>query len=391
MIGRILDFSVRRRWLVLLLTLLAAGFGGYAAMKLPIDAVPDITNNQVQINTTAPSLSPVDVEKQVTYPVETALAGIKGLEYTRSLSRNGFSQVTAVFEDRLDVYFARQQVNERIEAVRDSLILAGAGVGGGSLVYANTLYEPLDAFYRDPQWAHIADWKTELAPFYDQAKRMLGVTTYPRRTPSDEVMREAAAAFQSRVVSQLPAYDIPLVRIDRDTSLVGIGQIFAHANSAGVQMDVFELLTATFALQDPEFVVVEHWAGVEKQLREHPALDNIGRIEFLRAMSLLITGRRGPARGHRGDILSIDLEGYLAHLCQAEGVEIGPGVFPLVVRAGGGTCAAAAGLSAISEMTSKCGGRFSRVTVSRLVTSSPAFSAKRRSSLARSITETWRS
>lgn len=129
----------------------------------------------------------------------------------------------------------------------------------------------------------------------------------------DPQMREAAAAFQSRVVSQLPAYDIPLVRIDRDTSLVGIGQIFAHANSAGVQMDVFELLTATFALQDPEFVVVEHWAGVEKQLREHPALDNIGRIEFLRAMSLLITGRHGPARGHRGDILSIDLEGYLAH------------------------------------------------------------------------------
>ena len=121
MIGRILDFSVRRRWLVLLLTLLAAGFGGYAAMKLPIDAVPDITNNQVQINTTAPSLSPVDVEKQVTYPVETALAGIKGLEYTRSLSRNGFSQVTAVFAEGLDIYFARQQVAERLAQIRRDL------------------------------------------------------------------------------------------------------------------------------------------------------------------------------------------------------------------------------------------------------------------------------
>ncbi|MDP4006910.1 efflux RND transporter permease subunit [Methylobacterium sp. NEAU K] len=121
MISRILAVSVRQRWLVLLLALLAAGFGGTALTKLPIDAVPDITNNQVQINTVAPALSPVDVERQVTYPVETALAGIKGLDYTRSLSRNGFSQVTAVFDERLDVYFARQQVAERLSQVKAEL------------------------------------------------------------------------------------------------------------------------------------------------------------------------------------------------------------------------------------------------------------------------------
>ena len=72
----------------------------WSLTRLPIDAVPDITNNQVQINTVAPALSPVEIEKQVTFPVETALAGIPGLEYTRSLSRNGFSQVTAVFDGR---------------------------------------------------------------------------------------------------------------------------------------------------------------------------------------------------------------------------------------------------------------------------------------------------
>ncbi|MDQ0445341.1 efflux RND transporter permease subunit [Methylobacterium persicinum] len=121
MISKILDFSVRQRWLVLLLSLLAAAFGSFAVTRLPIDAVPDITNNQVQINTTAPSLSPVDIEKQVTYPVETALAGIKGLEYTRSLSRNGFSQVTAVFAEKLDIYFARQQVAERLSQVKRDL------------------------------------------------------------------------------------------------------------------------------------------------------------------------------------------------------------------------------------------------------------------------------
>jgi cholesterol oxidase len=81
---------------------------------------------------------------------------------------------------------------QRISALRDVIILSGAGVGGGSLVYANTLYEPLPAFYADRQWAHITDWKTELAPYYDQAKRMLGVTTYPHFSPADKVMKQVA-------------------------------------------------------------------------------------------------------------------------------------------------------------------------------------------------------
>jgi cholesterol oxidase len=82
---------------------------------------------------------------------------------------------------------------QRIDAIKDSLILSGAGVGGGSLVYANTLYEPLAAFYTDKQWAHITDWKAELAPYYDQAKRMLGVVENALDTPSDQVMRKVAA------------------------------------------------------------------------------------------------------------------------------------------------------------------------------------------------------
>jgi cobalt-zinc-cadmium resistance protein CzcA len=121
MLERVLKFSIEHRWLVLMLTLLAGAIGGYSLTRLPIDAVPDITNNQVQVNSVAAALSPVEIEKQVTFPVETALAGIPGLEYTRSLSRNGFSQVTAVFEDSVDVYFARQQVGERLRAARESL------------------------------------------------------------------------------------------------------------------------------------------------------------------------------------------------------------------------------------------------------------------------------
>jgi cobalt-zinc-cadmium resistance protein CzcA len=121
MIGRILSLSVRMRWLVAFLTLVVIGFGLWQITKLPIDAVPDVTNRQVQISTFAPTLGPVDIEKQVTFPVETALAGIPGLEMTRSISRNGFSQVTAVFTDRTDIYFARQQVTERLAQSRDSL------------------------------------------------------------------------------------------------------------------------------------------------------------------------------------------------------------------------------------------------------------------------------
>ncbi len=118
---RVLAFAIRQRVLVMLLTAGAAVVGMLALRRLPIDAVPDITNKQVQINTLAGALGPADMEKQVTYPVENALAGIPGLEYTRSLTRNGFSQVTAVFAERVDLYWARQQIAERLLAVREDL------------------------------------------------------------------------------------------------------------------------------------------------------------------------------------------------------------------------------------------------------------------------------
>ena len=107
--------------MVVLLTIGIALIGAVALQRLPIDAVPDITNNQVQINTEYPALSPEEIEKQVTFPLEYSLAGIPGLEYTRSISRNGFSQVTAVFRDDVDIYFARQQVNERLTEARENL------------------------------------------------------------------------------------------------------------------------------------------------------------------------------------------------------------------------------------------------------------------------------
>ena len=121
LIGMVLDVAVRFRWAIIILTVFAAIYGAFNLLRLPIDAVPDITNTQVQINTSAPALSPSQVETQVTFPIETGLAGIEGLEMTRSISRNGFSQVTAIFEEGTDLYFARQQVNERLAPIGASL------------------------------------------------------------------------------------------------------------------------------------------------------------------------------------------------------------------------------------------------------------------------------
>jgi len=121
MIDRILAFSIRQRWLIMFVVLGVAAFGAWSFTRLPIDAVPDITNVQVQINTTAAGYSPLEIEQRITFPIETAMGGLPRLEYTRSLSRYGLSQVTVVFLDGTDIYFARQLVNERIQQVKDQL------------------------------------------------------------------------------------------------------------------------------------------------------------------------------------------------------------------------------------------------------------------------------
>ncbi|MCK5481294.1 MAG: efflux RND transporter permease subunit, partial [Gammaproteobacteria bacterium] len=121
MLEYIINYSLRRRGLVLALTLILMGLGVWNFTLLPIDAVPDITNVQVVVNTPAPGYTPLEVEQRVSFPVETAMAGMPRLSYTRSVSRYGLSQVTVVFEEGTDIYFARQQVGERLNAAKGSL------------------------------------------------------------------------------------------------------------------------------------------------------------------------------------------------------------------------------------------------------------------------------
>ena len=129
---------------------------------------------------------------------------VTALRLTEKGYRVGVIEAGARFEDddlpetsfEVSKYLFRPEIGcygiQRIDALKDCLIVSGAGVGGGSLVYANTLYEPLPAFYADPQWSHITDWRAELAPYYDQAKRMLGVVENPLRTPADDIMEKVA-------------------------------------------------------------------------------------------------------------------------------------------------------------------------------------------------------
>ncbi len=121
MINHILRFSIHNRFFILLATALLIGVGVWSAQQLPIDAVPDVTTVQVQINTVAPALAPAEVERQITYPLEVALSGMPHLQETRSISQFGLSQVTAVFDDGTDIYFARQLVAERLQSAQQQL------------------------------------------------------------------------------------------------------------------------------------------------------------------------------------------------------------------------------------------------------------------------------
>src|SRR5882762_6881770 len=119
--SRLLSFSVQARWFIVFLTAVVAAYGAYELTHLRLDALPDITNKQAMINYAAPSLGPEDVEKRITFPIETAISGLAGVESTRSFSRNGYGQVTAIFRESANLYFMRQQVAERLAQAKPNL------------------------------------------------------------------------------------------------------------------------------------------------------------------------------------------------------------------------------------------------------------------------------
>src|SRR3989338_6172471 len=148
MLNRILETSIKQRMFVIMAMCALIGVGVWSAIRLPIDAVPDITNVQVQVNTSVPALAPEEIEKLVTFPIENEMAGIPRLTELRSLSKFGLSQVTLVFEDGTDIYRSRQLVSERLQTVMDELPsgltpkLAPISTGLGEIFYYVIEYAP---------------------------------------------------------------------------------------------------------------------------------------------------------------------------------------------------------------------------------------------------------
>ncbi|MEC5385097.1 CusA/CzcA family heavy metal efflux RND transporter [Uliginosibacterium sp. H3] len=229
MFERIIRFAIEQRWFVILAVLGMAALGVYNYQRLPIDAVPDITNVQVQINTEAAGYSPLEAEQRVTYPIETVMAGLPRLQQTRSLSRYGLSQVTVIFEDGTDIYFARQLVNERIQEAREKLpagmtptmgpISTGLGeiymwtveAKEGALKPDGTAYTPTDL-------REIQDWIIK-----PQLRNVPGVTEI--NTIGGHAKEFQVAPNPQRLVSYgLTLQDI-VTALERNNANVGAGYI----------------------------------------------------------------------------------------------------------------------------------------------------------------------
>src|SRR5262245_19934525 len=295
MLDRVLRLSIEHRKTVVVLALLLALAGALALRRLPIDAVPDITNNQVQINTLAPSLSPVEVERQVTFSIETALAGIPGLRYTRSLSRNGFSQVTAVFDAGFDVYFARTQVGGRLAEAVESLPegveprLGSISTGLGeiymwSVEYAHPDGAGADVRDGEPGWQGDGSYLTpEGERLRDEVERSAYL-----RTVQDWIIRpqlrgvEGVAGVDAigGYVEQKPGEADPL-------RLVGYGLSFR---------DVIEAL---------ERNNVSTGAGYVEHKGESYLVRATGRIEDPAQIASITVGTRGGVPISVGDVASV--------------------------------------------------------------------------------------
>ncbi|WP_321884047.1 efflux RND transporter permease subunit [Burkholderia cepacia] len=277
MFERLIRFSIAHRWLVLLAVLGLAALGAYSYQKLPIDAVPDITNVQVQINTPASGYSPLEIEQRVTYPLETAMAGLPHLEQTRSISRYGISQITVIFKDGTDIYFARQLVNERLQQAKDRLpqgvvpILGPTSTGLGEIYMwtieadANAL-KPDGTRYTPMDLRELQDWVVRM-----QLRNVPGVT---------EVNSIGGYVKEYQIApdpAKLMSYGLSLADVVRAVQLnndnVGAGYIEKRGEQYLVRVP-----GQARSLDDLANIVLTNVGGVPVRMRD------IGRVEIGREL-----------------------------------------------------------------------------------------------------------
>ncbi|MBX8547717.1 CusA/CzcA family heavy metal efflux RND transporter [Pseudomonas cichorii] len=298
MFERLIQFAIEQRIVVMLAVLLMVGLGIASYQKLPIDAVPDITNVQVQINTAAPGFSPLETEQRITFAIETAMAGLPGLKQTRSLSRSGLSQVTVIFEDGTDLFFARQLVSERLQTAKEQLpenidammgpVSTGLGeiflwtveAKEGALKEDGTPYTPTDLRV-------IQDWIIK-----PQLRNVPGVA---------EINTIGGFAKQYQIApdpKKLAAYKLTLndliVALERNNSNVGAGYIERGGEqlvirAPGQLVNELDIANIVIANVQGTPIRVSHVADVVigKELRSGAATEN-GREVVLGTVFMLI-------------------------------------------------------------------------------------------------------
>ncbi|WP_166840325.1 efflux RND transporter permease subunit [Rheinheimera pleomorphica] len=312
MIDLILKFALSRRYLVLGLTLLMAALGIWHAQRLPMDAVPDITNVQVQINTEAPGYSPLETEQRLTLLIENAMAGLPKLEYTRSLSRYAMSQVTVVFEDGTDIYWARQQISERLQSVRSQLppetepALGPITTGLGEILMYSVTATP-DA--RKPDGTRYSPEDLRTLQDYTIKPQLVKVRGVTEVNSIGGYVRQYQVAPD---VGKLLAFKLTLddlaTALSRNNANVGAGYIERHGaqwlvRSPGQLRGIDDIANLVLAKRDDAPVRVRDVAEVfiGKELRTGAALQNgaetvLGTVFMLRGENSRTVSQRVAQR-----------------------------------------------------------------------------------------------
>lgn len=301
MLEMLISASLRNRWLVLLLVLGAGVLGIYSYQQLPIDAVPDITNVQVQINTEAPGYSALEAEQRITFPVETALAGLPYLDYTRSLSRYGLSQVTVVFRDGTDIYLARQLIGERLSEVKGQLpsgiepAMGPIATGLGE-IFTYAVSSAPGAEISPMDLRTVQDWIVR--PQLRKTPGVIEVNTSGGYTKQFHVLPDPA---------RLQAYDLTLqdlvAALLRNNSNIGAGYI-EHSGtqyivrSPGQVTDLDEILGVTVTYRNGVPILLSEVANVElgNELRTGAATQDGSEIVLGTVFMLLGSNSREVAR-----------------------------------------------------------------------------------------------